>query len=54
MPLTRPDGDDEEDSSGDGTDSDNGSVNTDVEDVPTQRQCQDHILRYRRQLKKPK
>ena len=52
MPLTQPDGDNE-DNSGNGTDSDNGSVNADVEDI-TQRQYQDHILRYTRQMKEPK
>ena len=48
IPLNQPGRDDEEDSSGDGTDSDNGSVNADVEDVTTQRQYLNHILRNRR------
>ena len=51
MPLTQSDRDDEEDNSGDGKNSDNGSVNFDVEDVTTQKQYQDHIFRNRRQLK---
>ena len=53
MPLTQPDGHDEEDNSGDGTDSDNGSVNADMENITTQRKYQGHILRNRRQLREP-
>ena len=53
MPVTQSDGDDDEDNSGDGTVSYNGSVNADVEEVTTRKQHQDHILRNRWQLKEP-